>query len=123
MSEAPIGRLVPRSGLPTTQRREEPYLATVEPGHELEYEVLLRNNLGRRATYGVRLLAPPGWRAPDRRVTLELEAGQRGSLRIAARAPQRPEPRRRLMTAEISIDGDSQGPVCDALVHFAVRRT
>ena len=119
----PIGRLVLRSGVPTTQRREEPYLATVEPCHELEYEVLLRNNLGRRATYGVRLLAPPGWRAPDRRVTLELEAGQRARCASPPGRRERPGPRRRLMTAEISIDGDSQGPVCDALVHVAVRRT
>lgn len=93
-----------------------PYVARVEPGRELEYELLLRNDLERRATYTARLLPPPGWERVPGNVALELEAGARGSVRLRARAPERPDEARRLVTAEILIDGVSHGPVCEALV-------
>ena len=93
-----------------------PYVATVEPGGILEYKLLLRNNLERPATYQARLLPPPGWSASGELETLELDADGRGSIRLVARAPARRDGRRRLMTAEILIDGQSEGPLCEALV-------
>ena len=69
-----------------------PYLATVAPGAELEYEVRLRNNLGRRATFGARLLAPPGWRSSAEHATLDLEAGR--AVRCVSRPSRRSAPSR-----------------------------
>jgi len=97
-----------------------PYLAEVEPGGQVTYELLLRNNLERRATFEARLLSPSGWGADDDFASLTLDAGARGTLKLAAKAPVKADAKRRLMTAEIRIDGVSQGPVSEALVTVAV---
>jgi glyoxylase-like metal-dependent hydrolase (beta-lactamase superfamily II) len=92
-----------------------PYVSVVEPGQTLEYRLLLRNNLERPVTYAARLLPPPGWDAAPEMRTLELPAGGRGELRLSARAPRQGDGTRRLTTAEIAIDGRSQGPIAEAL--------
>ncbi len=93
-----------------------PYLADVEPGGKVEYELLLRNNLERKAVFEARLAVPPGWSADDGFTKVTLDAGRRGSLKLIANAPEKTGAMRRLMTAEIRIDGVSQGPVSEALV-------
>src|SRR5262249_25760318 len=93
-----------------------PYVAVVKPGQELEYRLLVRNNLGRPATFGAQLLAPAGWQTGTEQRTLELAAEGRGELRLRATAPRTGDGVRRLMTAEVWIDGRSQGPVSEALV-------
>jgi glyoxylase-like metal-dependent hydrolase (beta-lactamase superfamily II) len=93
-----------------------PYVTAVRPGEELEYRLLLRNNLGRPAEYAARLLPPPGWETSERFATLRLEAGGRGEVRLKAGPPPSGDGVRRLMTAEVRIDGRSQGPVSEALV-------
>jgi glyoxylase-like metal-dependent hydrolase (beta-lactamase superfamily II) len=93
-----------------------PYLAVVRPGQELAYRLLLRNNLGRSATYAARLLPPPGWTASPELQGIELAAGARGEIALRAVAPRTADGVRRLLTAEIHIDGRSQGPVSEALV-------
>ena len=50
------------------------------------------------------------------RETIELQPGERGELRLAAHAPTDPDCQRRLITAEVCIDGISQGPIGEALV-------
>ena len=93
-----------------------PYVAVVGPGDELEYRLLLRNNFQRPVTYEARLNPPPGWQSSPEFSHLTLEADGRGELRLEAVAPDSADNVRRLMTAEIRIDGQSQGPISEALV-------
>ena len=93
-----------------------PYVAEVEPGQTLEYRLLLRNNLERAVTYEARLLPPNGWRTSPEFRSLKLEASEHGELKLNAVAPEVADNVRRLMTAEIKIDGQSQGPLSEALV-------
>jgi hypothetical protein len=82
----------------------------------VEYRVLLRNNLERPATFAVRLLPPAGWEASQEFRSMSLEAGARGEVLLRARAPSAADGIRRLITAEVQIEGVSQGPVSEALV-------
>jgi glyoxylase-like metal-dependent hydrolase (beta-lactamase superfamily II) len=93
-----------------------PFVATVKVGEVMEYRLLLRNNLQRPATFAGRLLAPPGWEVSSEHWNLTLEAGRRGEIVLRAKAPREADGVRRLMTAEVQIDGDSQGPISEALV-------
>jgi glyoxylase-like metal-dependent hydrolase (beta-lactamase superfamily II) len=93
-----------------------PYVAVVRPAQVVEYRLLVRNNLGRPVRYAARLLPPPGWETSAEPATVELPGDGRGEVRLRARAPQKGDGTRRLMTAEVWIDGRSQGPVSEALV-------
>ena len=93
-----------------------PYLSTVEAGGSTDFTVLLRNNLERAASFAARLLPPPGWTASESLESVELQPGEHGELRLPAAAPNDPDFRRRLITAEVCIDGISQGPIGEALV-------
>jgi glyoxylase-like metal-dependent hydrolase (beta-lactamase superfamily II) len=68
--------------------------------------------------HGVRCWAP-GWQAPDGYESITVDAGARATVPLRARAPDLADDRRRLMTAELLIDGASQGPRCEALVVVA----
>ena len=100
--------------------RLRPYIADVKPGEKLEYTLMLRNNLERKATYAARLLTPDGWTTNDSFTSTTLDAAQRGELSLTATAPAQPDNIRKLMTGEITIDGVAQGPIAEALV--TVRR-
>jgi len=93
-----------------------PYVSQVEPGQRVEYRLLLRNNLEHPATYAARLIAPHGWNVAPELRSLSLEAGANGELALTATAPPTADEVRRLVTAEIQIDGQSQGPISEALV-------
>ena len=93
-----------------------PYVAVVEPQQKLEYRLLLRNNLERPVHYQARLHPPEGWDTSARFGSLKLNAGVCGELKLKAVAPKTPDKTRRLITAEIKIDGESQGQVSEALV-------
>ena len=82
----------------------------------LEYRLLLRNNLERRVNYEARLLAPAGWQVSPEFHSLQLEAQARGEMKLITVAPKSADHTRRLLTAEIRIDGQSQGAVSEALV-------
>jgi len=93
-----------------------PYITVVRPGQVVEYRLLLRNNLGRPAAYAGRLLPPPGWEASPEPAGIDLAAGARGEIRLKTVAPPTADRVRRLLLAEILIDGRSQGPLSEALV-------
>lgn len=95
-----------------------PYMAEVTAGETLAYRLLLRNNLERAVTYSARLLVPVGWQTSPEFQTLHLEPTAQGEISLFATAPAdfTAAQGRRLVTAEILIDGVSQGPVCEALV-------
>ncbi|MCH2200332.1 MAG: MBL fold metallo-hydrolase [Fuerstiella sp.] len=93
-----------------------PWLSVVEPGETVDYRLLLRNNLERPASYEARLLPPSGWDTSPEFHRLTLEAGQRGELKLSTTAPPQADNTRRLLTAEIRIDGQSHGTVSEALV-------
>lgn len=98
-----------------------PYLASVEPGGEVEYRLLLRNNLERDAGYTAAIEPPPGWRA-GAAASVRLRAGERGEVRLRATAPDAGDGVRRLATASISVDGTPHGPIAEALVTVTGRR-
>ena len=78
--------------------------------------MLLRNNQPREVVYEARLRVPDGWSSPDEYQSLRLEAGARGELALLATAPVTADNRRRLLTAEIRLDGVLQGNISEALV-------
>lgn len=97
--------------------RLRPYLSRVERGESVEYTLMVRNNLGRAATFGARLLSPsPGWEVPDDLVRIELEPEERGEMTLVLTTPPSPPEGRVLVTAEILIDGVSHGPIAEALL-------
>ena len=93
-----------------------PYLSIVSEGDDVLFTVRLRNNLARTAVYEARLILPEGWKTPAGSVSMTLPAGGHGTLDLPATAPHLAHTERKLVTAEILIDGVSQGPICEALV-------
>jgi glyoxylase-like metal-dependent hydrolase (beta-lactamase superfamily II) len=93
-----------------------PYLKTARPGERVGYRLILRNNLGRGVIYGARLHVPLGWSTSGQFEHLALQAGERGTLWLWAEAPKRGDGTRRLVTAEVQLDGKTLGPVVEALV-------
>ena len=93
-----------------------PYLTEAAPGESVTYRLLLRNNLERAATYEARIKPPQGWNASPEFASIELQAGARGELSFTAVAPQSADRTRRLLTAELKIDGEPQGEISEALV-------
>lgn len=93
-----------------------PYLSEICPSSEVRYTVKVRNNLERTAVYSARLLPPIGWASHGEAESITLNPRELGEIVLWAIAPSQFDPQRRLMTAEILIDGVSQGPVCEALV-------
>ncbi|MBH5396273.1 MBL fold metallo-hydrolase [Bradyrhizobium sp. CNPSo 4010] len=92
-----------------------PYLSEVRANSEVTYRIKIRNNLERTAVYSAQLLPPSGWTSRTAE-SISLQAGEQGEIMLQATTPSQGDPRRRLMTAEIFIDGVTQGPVCEALV-------
>lgn len=93
-----------------------PYISIAQPGQIVNYRLLLRNNFERPVTYEARLLSPAGWQTSTEFQSLTLSAGETGEIELRAVAPSTADNVRRLMTAEILIDGKSQGPISEALV-------
>jgi hypothetical protein len=57
-----------------------------------------------------------GWSTSGQFEHLALQAGERGTLWLWAEAPKRGDGTRRLVTAEVQLDGKTLGPVVEALV-------
>ena len=93
-----------------------PYISSTEPGQTIDFRLLLRNNLERPASYSARLLPAHGWTSAGEWADARLEPGERGELVLRAMAPSEGDGARRLLTAEIAIDGETQGPISEALV-------
>ena len=66
-----------------------PYVGVVRPGEQLSYRLLVRNNLGRPATFAARLIAPLGWKTSAEPSSVELAAGARGEIRLQGRGKPR----------------------------------
>jgi glyoxylase-like metal-dependent hydrolase (beta-lactamase superfamily II) len=99
-----------------------PYVARASGGDHVTYRILARNNLERRAVFGARLIPPPGWEWLAEPATLELDPGERGEIPLNSRVPAEVPGRRYLITAEITIDGRSQGPVTEAVLIVEAQR-
>lgn len=100
--------------------RLRPYLSTVRPGELLEYRLMLRNNLERDATFTAELDPPTGWRKSES-TSAYLLAGERKELLLYTTSPETRDANRRLVTAQIWIDGQSLGQVAEALVAVVER--
>lgn len=98
-----------------------PYTGTATPGATVRYALLVRNNLERRATFAARIVPPSGWSAAHEASALQLDAGERGEIDLAVEVPSDATAGRKLVTAEVLIDGRSQGPLAEALVTVGQR--
>lgn len=96
--------------------RLRPYTAVVAPGSTLRYTLTLRNHLGRQAAFTARLIPSADWSAPEDASTLTLDAGETGELVLPLTAANAVGQRRSVVTAEVLIDGRSQGPIAEALI-------
>ena len=96
-----------------------PYDGTAAPGQTIDYRLLLHNNLGRDAVFEARLSPPEGWTTPAQFAEIRIASEGRGELSLSATAPLGADVRR-LLTAEIRIDGETQGPATEALVTVSV---
>ncbi|MER8724796.1 hypothetical protein [Mesorhizobium sp. M1027] len=92
------------------------YLSAARPNSKVTYTVNIRNNFERNAVYSARLLPAFGWVSDGEAESIMLQPGERGEIMLWATAPSQVDPRRRLINAEVLIDGVSQGPFCEALV-------
>ena len=92
-----------------------PYDGSAAPGETINYRLLLRNNLGRDAVFEARLLPPEGWQTSSEFAEIRLASEEWGELSLSAAAPREPQVRK-LLTVEIRIDGETQGPATEALV-------
>ena len=97
-----------------------PYLASVEPSGAVAYRLLLRNNLERDAIYSAELDPPPGW-SVGAAASVRLGAGERGEVTLGATAPAAGDGIRRLVTAQIAVDGEPHGAIAEALVTVSER--
>jgi glyoxylase-like metal-dependent hydrolase (beta-lactamase superfamily II) len=97
--------------------RLRPYVSRVHPGEPIEYTLMVRNNLGRPATFAARLLSPsPDPSRDDDLVEIELGPEERGEIVMVLTDPPSPPDGRTLVTAEVLVDGVSQGPIAEALL-------
>ncbi len=92
-----------------------PYDGYAAPGETIDYRLLLRNNLGRDAVFEARLSPPEGWQSSGEFTEIRIADEARGELLLTATAPDEPRVRQ-LLTVEVRIDGETQGPVTEALV-------
>ena len=98
-----------------------PYQATVPAGQELEYTLLLRNNFEELREFRARLFVPEGWSTVNDSGSVKLKPGSSGQLHLRCAAPHDVVDGSdrnciRLVTAEVFIEGVSQGQVAEALV-------
>ncbi|RWN50293.1 MBL fold metallo-hydrolase [Mesorhizobium sp.] len=100
-----------------------PYLSSTAPGGQLTFTLKFRNNLGRKAAFSARLLPAFGWNSAGETETILLRPGGRGEISLKATAPSQIDTYRRLISAEVLIDGVSQGPICEALVAMSTPQT
>lgn len=93
-----------------------PYISEARVNTQTTYTIKVRNNLERASVFGARLLPPAHWVSSGEVNVVELQPGECGEILLTATAPSHIDLKRRLMTAEILIDGVSEGPICEALV-------
>ncbi len=92
-----------------------PYITTTQAAEKITYNLLLRNNFNRKISFEARLLPLKGWGMSESFAEVTLVSGEQGEIKLLAQAPTEARVRQ-LLTAEIRIDGVSQGPVSEALV-------
>ena len=92
-----------------------PYVREVGRGEEVEYLLLIRNNFEQITTFEAKLLPPEGWIASNKYNSLTLEANARGEIKLSLKAPLNNGDGRQLITAELCINGCSQGPIAEAI--------
>ena len=93
-----------------------PYLTQVGPEQKIEFKLLFRNNFEKKITYQAKLIVPIGWQTDNEFSSITIPKGGKGELKILATSPNVADGVRRLITAEICIEGISQGPVAECLV-------
>ncbi len=95
-----------------------PYQSVVQPGKEQEFTLLVRNNFSEAKEFKAQLLAPKEWEIIKGSGRISLSPGSSGEIAMTVKAPTSPRNGtfRQLISAEIHIDGVSQGPVAEALV-------
>lgn len=97
-----------------------PYQSVVKPGKEQEFILLIRNNFKETKKFKALLLPPEEWEIINGLGEISLSPGSHGEIIMTVKAPTSPTNGtfRQLVTAEIYIDGISQGPIVEALVQI-----
>jgi len=98
-----------------------PYRAAPAPGETVPYRLLLRNDFDGKRTYEARLYAPDG-RTTVAGGTTALSPGERTELHLPVEAGEW-GPGRAVITGEVLVDGDSRGPVVEALIEVGEETT
>jgi glyoxylase-like metal-dependent hydrolase (beta-lactamase superfamily II) len=93
-----------------------PYVATGAPGEIVRYRLLVRNNFDRAIDVGARIVTPTGWRTSDAFAIATLEPRARAEIELTLEVPERLDAVRHLVTAEVTLDGISQGPLSEAVL-------
>ncbi|MFC6993354.1 MBL fold metallo-hydrolase [Haladaptatus sp. GCM10025707] len=93
-----------------------PYQQAAAPGDSVEYTLLVRNNFGEPTTVGARLRDADGEVLSERR-SIALEPDDEGELALSGQIPDDADSGRRVLTAELFVEGESKGPVVEAIVH------
>jgi glyoxylase-like metal-dependent hydrolase (beta-lactamase superfamily II) len=93
-----------------------PFQATARPGETVEYTLRLRNDFGAETDYRARLLGPDG-RTPVDEAATTLAADGETDLDLALPVPADAGPGREVLTVAVAVDGESRGPVTEAVLH------
>jgi glyoxylase-like metal-dependent hydrolase (beta-lactamase superfamily II) len=93
-----------------------PFQATARPGETVEYTLRVRNDFETETDYRARLLNPDGRTTADA-ATATLPVDGEADLTLTLTLPVDADPGRKIVTAEMVVDGESRGPVVEAVVH------
>ncbi len=94
-----------------------PYQSTIKPGEKVDFVLQLRNNFPKTKKFNAKLIIPSEWQTTDKTPGIKLDPGSKGEICLTAITPIQSEKSGRiLITAEVFIDGISQGPIAEALV-------
>lgn len=93
-----------------------PFQATVRPGEQVEYTLRVRNDFETETDYRARLLGTDGRTRVDG-AAATLPADGEADLDLTLTVPADAGPGREVVTAEVVVDGESRGPVAEAVLH------
>ena len=97
-----------------------PYQSFVKAGERRNFTLLLRNNFKESKEFEGRLRLPEGWQSIQGEGAVKLAPGERGTLSLSGEVLDglSSDKERELVTVEVLIDGESRGPVAEALVEY-----
>lgn len=99
----------------------DPYAAFAGVDAPAQLAIVVRNPIERAADVAYRVLVPEGWRGEPAAGTLRLRPLEAGRIPVTLTAPESAEPRRYVITVDVTIDGLRLGEAAEALVCVEAR--